>query len=58
MIKVNWLRLLLCMGATAVVSITLDTYFDVQTNSAFIAGLGLIVGYLCIRQKPEKTERL
>ena len=55
MLKVNWLRLLLCMLVTAVISILLEKYFNVHTNSAFIAGLGLIVGKICIRWEVQNS---
>lgn len=52
---VNWLRLLLCMAVTALVSVSLERYWAIHTNSAVIAGLGILVGRLCIRRDTNAT---
>ena len=55
MIKVNWSRLLLCMLVTGVLSILLEQYLNIHTNSVFIAGLGVFVGSICIRWDSQKS---
>ena len=55
MIKINWRRLLTCMLITGIVSIALEKYFGIHTSSAFIAGLGVLVGMVCIRWAPQRN---
>ena len=55
MIKVNWLRLLLCMVITATVTILLEKYFNIHTSKVIIAGLGIVVGRLCIQWNFQKN---